>query len=142
MGWGGADYKPDEGPNAHRRSLYTYRKRTAPPPNMTALDTPSREVCVARRQVTDTPLQALVFLNDPVFTECAAALARKVRDQRSDDALDAQLQLLFVSLATRAPRGAELAALRALCSSAPDREHALTLCASTLMTSDAVVMLR
>ncbi len=142
VGWAGADYRPDDGPNAHRRSLYTYRKRTAPPPNMTALDAPSREVCVARRQQTDTPLQALTFLNDPVFTECAAALARRVRERRPDADLDAQLHLLFVSLATRAPRAAELAALRTLCSSTADRERALSLAASTLMASDAMVVLR
>ena len=142
VGWGGADYKPDEGPDAHRRSLYTYRKRTAPPPNMTALDAPSREVCVARRQQTDTPLQALTFLNDPVFTECAAALAARVLAELPDADLDRQLQRVFVGLAARAPREAELVALRTLCAGAVDRTSALTLVASTLMASDAVVVLR
>ncbi|MCA8966567.1 MAG: DUF1553 domain-containing protein, partial [Planctomycetes bacterium] len=130
VGWGGADYKPDDGPNARRRSLYTYRKRTAPPPNMTALDAPSREVCVARRQVTDTPLQALTFLNDPVFTECAAALASRVLAELPDGGLDGQLVRVFVALAARAPRDAELAALRTLCATAADRAQALTLAAS------------
>jgi hypothetical protein len=141
VGWGGADYEPDSGADAHRRSLYTFRKRTAPPPNMTTLDGTSREVCVARRQSTDTPLQTLVMLGDPVFTECAAALARRAL-ALPNVSLDEQLQFAFVSLATRAPRDAELAALRTLHATVPDAVQAMTLVASTLMASDAAMVLR
>ncbi|HEX6812630.1 MAG TPA: DUF1549 domain-containing protein [Planctomycetota bacterium] len=140
-GWGGADYQPDTGPNAHRRSLYTFRKRTAPPPNMVALDGTSREVCVARRQPIDTPLQALVLLGDPVFTECALALAKQALDL-PDKGLDERLQFVFASLAARAPRKRELEALRALHATERDPLRALSLVASTVMASDAAVVLR
>jgi hypothetical protein len=139
--WGGADYKPDTGANAHRRSLYTFRKRTAPPPDMTALDGTSREVCVVRRAETNTPLQALVVLGDPVFTECAEALAKNAVALPAAD-VDARLQFVFTSLCTRTPRAPELAALRALLATEPDPVRALTLVASTVMASDAAMVLR
>ena len=141
VGWGGADYTPDTGPNAHRRSLYTFRKRTAPPPNLMAFDGTSRESCIARRQVTDTPLQALVLLGDPVFTECAQALAQRALALPNAD-LDARLHFVFTSLCTRAPRAPELDALRALHAQEPDAGKALALVASTVMASDAAVVLR
>ena len=59
------EYVADKGEGLHRRSLYTFWRRTSPPPNMLAFDAPSREVCVVRRQTTSTPLQPLVLLNDP-----------------------------------------------------------------------------
>ncbi len=142
VGWGGADYKPDEGPNAHRRSLYTYRKRTAGPPDMAVLDAPSRESCIARRQPTDTPLQALAFWNDPVFTECAQALAARTLAALPTGTVDERLVALFTSLAARKPRDTELRALRVLHDTEADPTRALFLIASTLMASDAVVMLR
>ena len=68
-------YEPDHGEKLYRRSLYTYIKRSVPPPNMVALDATNREVCTMRRQRTSTPLAALVMLNDPTFVEAARALA-------------------------------------------------------------------
>ncbi len=141
VGWGGADYQPDTGPNAHRRSLYTFRKRTAPPPNLSALDAGSREVCVVRRQETNTPLQTLVVLGDPVFTECAAALAKNALALPAAD-LDAQLAFVFVSLCARSPRVPELAALRTLATKDSDALRAITLVASTVMASDAAMVVR
>ena len=66
------EYVPDKGDGLYRRSLYTFWRRTSPPPNMLAFDVPGREVCVVRRQSTSTPLQPLVLLNDPQFVEAAA----------------------------------------------------------------------
>jgi hypothetical protein len=69
-------YKQDTGENLYRRSMYTFWKRAAPPPSMEILNAPSRETCTVRRERTDTPLQALVTLNDPQFVEAARALAQ------------------------------------------------------------------
>ena len=72
------NYKHDEGPGLHRRSLYTIWKRTAAPPNMTLFDVPSREACRVRRSRTNTPLQALALLNDVTYLEAAKALGIRV----------------------------------------------------------------
>ncbi len=71
-------YRQSVGTDLYRRSLYSVLKRTAPMPNMLAFDAVSREVCVARRQTTSTPLQALVLLNDPQFVEAARVLGERM----------------------------------------------------------------
>jgi hypothetical protein len=73
--YNGESWKLSEGEDQYRRAIYTYWKRTAPYPSMTTFDSPSREFCQVRRIRTNTPLQALVTLNDPVFIESAQALA-------------------------------------------------------------------
>ena len=81
----GLTYQRDVGPGSHRRSLYTFWKRTSPPPAMLTFDATTREVCAVKRQTTATPLQALVLLNDPQFVEAARALAqRRYRRRRRD----------------------------------------------------------
>ncbi|MFT6863207.1 MAG: hypothetical protein ACJAVK_001768 [Akkermansiaceae bacterium] len=75
---GGLRYRPDEGEKLYRRSMYTYWKRSSPMPNMMIFDSPSREKCVIQRQRTNTPLQALVTLNDPQFVEAGRALAQRL----------------------------------------------------------------
>jgi len=74
-------------PDRHRRSIYTFWKRTSPYPSSISFDAPSREFCVVRRIRTNTPLQALITLNDPAFLEAAAALARRmIGDRHRGDA--------------------------------------------------------
>ena len=71
-------YAPDLGPDLYRRSMYTFWKRTCPPPGMAAFDAPDRETCVMRRARTNTPMQALVLLNDPTYVEAARRFAERV----------------------------------------------------------------
>ncbi len=98
--------------SAKRRTLYTYRKRTAPPDNMLIFDAGSREVCQPKRLNTNTPLQALVLLNNPGFVEAAKNLATRVSKSSPEPA--AQITLAFRHICTREPRAAELAALTEL----------------------------
>jgi hypothetical protein len=69
------DYREDDGENVYRRSMYTFWKRAAPPASMDIFNAPSRELCTVKRERTNTPLQALVTLNDPQFVEASRALA-------------------------------------------------------------------
>jgi hypothetical protein len=71
-------YVADVGEGLYRRSMYTFWKRTCPPPSMMSFDAPNREVCLARRARTNTPLQSLVLLNDPTYVECARLLAQSM----------------------------------------------------------------
>ena len=75
---GGLRYKRDSGEKLYRRSMYTYWKRSAPMPNMLIFDAPTREKCMIQRPITNTPLQALVTLNDPQFVEAARALSQRL----------------------------------------------------------------
>ncbi|HEX6886149.1 MAG TPA: DUF1553 domain-containing protein, partial [Planctomycetota bacterium] len=161
------DYVSDEGPGRRRRSLYTFWKRTSPPPNVTLFDAARREVCVARRASTNTPQQALVLLNDPQFVAAAGALARTALGRAASDA--ERCRELFRRVTGRGPRSEESAELEALLADAreaftvaPDDAEALrqsanaelapdvnrvewaALCtlASTIFTLDAAVTLR
>ena len=74
----GIDWKTSEGEDRYRRGLYTTWRRSSPYPSLAAFDAPNREVCTLRRDRTNTPLQALVTLNDPVYIEAAQSLARRM----------------------------------------------------------------
>lgn len=87
------DYKPDTGTKLYRRSLYTFWKRSAPPASMDIFNAPSREMCAMRRERTNTPLQALVTLNDPQFVEAARHLA-ELALQRSDLPLEGRIDFV------------------------------------------------
>jgi hypothetical protein len=71
-------YQPSHGEDLYRRSLYTFWKRTSPAPEMAIFDAPDRQKCIARRSSTNTPLQALVLMNDPTYVEASRALAARV----------------------------------------------------------------
>ncbi len=101
-------YRP--GPDMHRRSLYTYWKRTIPPPAMLTFDAPDRSICTVERQTTATPLQSLVLLNDPQYVEAARALASRVRIRESLDDRQ-QIATAFRWLTSRMPEEVELDAL-------------------------------
>ncbi len=74
----------DQGAPVYRRSMYTFWKRTSPPPVMTAFDAPNRETCAVRRSLTNTPLQALALMNEPQFVEASKALAQRMLDHSSE----------------------------------------------------------
>jgi hypothetical protein len=76
-GFTGQSYTEGKGEDLYRRSMYTIWKRTAPPPALTTFDAPDREKCIARRQLTNTPLQALVLMNDPTYVEAGRFLAQR-----------------------------------------------------------------
>jgi hypothetical protein len=101
------EYVPDKGEGLYRRSLYTFWRRTSPPPNMTIFDAPSREVCTARRSTTSTPLQPLVLLNDPQFVEAARAIGERLL-REAGPAPAERLTLAFRLAATRRPTEREL----------------------------------
>ncbi len=100
----------DHGEKLYRRSLYTYWKRTVPPPNMAAFDAPNREVCVVSRPSTNTPLQALVLLNDTQYVEASRAFAERILAQPGDDA--AKMRWAFEEALSRLPGDAESAVLQ------------------------------
>jgi hypothetical protein len=106
----GKHYVQDTGEALYRRSLYTFWRRTAPPPSMRIFDAPSREVCTARRETTTTPLQALVLLNDPQFVEAGRVLAEQLVRGCGGD-VEACVSRGFRLAIGRRPSPAELAVL-------------------------------
>lgn len=106
-GQGLTKYIPDTGENLHRRSLYTFWKRTVPPPAMMTFDAASRDDCTVRRQKTSTPLQALALLNDPQLTEASGALAEKML-QESEATEEERIISMFRMITSRAPDEEEL----------------------------------
>jgi hypothetical protein len=101
------------GPESHRRGLYTFWRRTIPYPSMTTFDAPSREVCSVRRVRTNTPLQAFVTLNDPVYVEAAQALARRIMLEGGSSPRERCRYALRLCLA-RLPRPQQVAELESL----------------------------
>ena len=113
--YSGDRWKTSAGEDRHRRALYTFWRRTSPYPSMVAFDATSREYCAVSRVRTNTPLQALVTLNDPVYVEAAQALARRVLAETGNDHdRDARIRLAFRLALLRPPRDAETARLAAL----------------------------
>ena len=84
----GERYQADSGEAIRRRSVYTFWKRSMPPPQMTILNAPLRDACVARRERTNTPTQALLLLNEPEYLKAARELARLTLEQPAQQRLD------------------------------------------------------
>jgi mono/diheme cytochrome c family protein len=105
-------WKDSDGADRYRRGLYTFWKRTSPYPAFMTFDAPSREVCTVRRPKSNTPLQALTTLNDPVYIESAQALARQTRSAGTD--VQQRAQLMFRTVLTREPTSKELARITKL----------------------------
>ncbi len=99
----------DEGEDLYRRSMYTFWKRQAPPPNMMLFDAPNRETCVVRRARTNTPLQALALMNDPQFVEAARVLAENTLV--GAEGIHARITQAFCKATARPPRDEEIAIL-------------------------------
>jgi hypothetical protein len=105
--------------NQHRRALYTFWRRVSPYPSMMAFDSPSRELCVSRRISTNTPLQALVTLNDPVYTEAAMALANRIQSEGGEN-LEDQLNYAYQLLMLHPPSKEKLTVLKSFYKKAID----------------------
>lgn len=108
--YGGLNWTLSPGEDRYRRTLYTFTKRTAPFALSMTFDGPSGEACVARREVSNTPLQALTLLNDTVFIETAQALGREFAERNGS--VDERLHALFRRALTRPPTDDELALLK------------------------------
>ena len=106
------DYKISETEeDLYRRSLYTFLRRTSPPPSMSVFDAPSREVCTVKREITNTPLQALVLLNDPQFVEASRVLAERIQIEESGS-IKKSIEYGFQLCTSRMPSSEELQILK------------------------------
>jgi mono/diheme cytochrome c family protein len=117
---GSTDWTTSAGSDRHRRALYTEWRRSTPYPSMVTFDAPDRNVCVVNRPRTNTPLQALVTLNDPVYVEAAQALARRIVKE-GGATVEARAAHGFRLCLTRPPQPAELERLVSLCQQARQR---------------------
>ena len=116
VGFGGSNtsvFKQDKGKALYRRSMYTFWKRTSPPPSMATFDAPNRETCTVRRPRTNTPLQSLVLMNDVQFVEAARHFAERLlrRGAVSDQA---RIAYAFQTVTSRVPNETELDSLKTL----------------------------
>jgi hypothetical protein len=105
-------YRTSQGGDARRRGVYTVWRRSAPYPSFVNFDAPNRSACVVKRAQSNTPLQALTLLNDPVFVELAAALADRILTETPGQPTGDQLTHAFRTVLTRRPSAAELSQLR------------------------------
>jgi hypothetical protein len=126
--YNGSQWTTSEGEHRHRRAIYTFWRRSAPYPSLMTLDAVDRATCTVRRVRTNTPLAALVTLNDPAFVECAVALARSVDGLQPESAIDAMWHRALL----RAPLDAERAVLRSLYAAERARYEAAPADAATM----------
>ncbi len=106
----GETYIPDKGELALRRSVYTFWKRAMPPPQMTILDAPDRNSCIARRERTNTPTQALLLLNEPEYFRAAKSLAMRVLEHPADQ----RIAFAWETVTSRLPDAEEIYLVKSL----------------------------
>jgi hypothetical protein len=138
---GGDDYQAGKGADLVRRSLYTFWKRTIPPPALATFDAPTREFCSVRESRTNTPLQALALMNEPTYVEASRALAERVmREGKGKEEWLARAMLLVLG---RRPNGQEFEVLRNAFeryrAGIMDEVGALTLVCGTILNLDEAV---
>ena len=102
LAWGSGKWNPSQGEDRYRRSIYTFKKRTAAFAAFTVFDAPTGESCIAKRNRSNTPLQALTVLNDPMFIELNQKLAKSVIDRKFSSTNEA-IAFIFKSFLTRPP---------------------------------------
>ena len=138
---GGEDYQPGSGAELLRRSLYTFWKRTIPPPALSTFDAPTREFCSVRESRTNTPLQALVLLNEPTLVAASRSLAERVMSEA--DTPDERIARAMLYVVNRRPTAPESNILRAALmryrQSAADEVAAYVLVCSTILNLDEAV---
>jgi hypothetical protein len=110
-GFSSQTYVQSHGADLYRRGLYTYWKRSLPHPTLAVFDAPNREVCTDRRPRTNTPLQALTLLNDPIYVECARVLAQRTIKEGGKTP-EERIVFAFRLCTGRTPRAEEVAVLR------------------------------
>jgi len=102
-----ANFTQDQGDALYRRSMYTFWKRTSPPPSMSIFDAPSREACTVRRERTNTPMQALALMNDIQYVEAARLYARRIMTEAGESDRD-KIIWAFRSATSRMPKDNEI----------------------------------
>jgi hypothetical protein len=112
-GFSAQSYVQSHGKDLYRRGMYTFWKRTVPPASLATFDAPDREKCTARRAQTNTPLQALVMMNDPTYVEAARALAQRTITEAGKDE-KRRVEYAFRLATARKPSGKEVGVLRQL----------------------------
>jgi hypothetical protein len=108
--WTAQTYVQSTGKDLYRRTMYTFWKRTSPPPTLATFDAPDRETCTVRRPRTNTPLQALVLMNDPTYVEASRKLAERMMTEAAS--ADERITLAFRVATARRPTPSEVAVLR------------------------------
>ena len=109
--WSAQKYSPSHGSDLYRRSMYTFWKRSSPPPQLSTFDAPDRETCAVRRARTNTPLQALILMNDPTYVEASRKLAERMLKEAPADP-GAKIAFAFRLATARLPQQAETAVLQ------------------------------
>jgi hypothetical protein len=108
--WTAQTYTQSHGPDLYRRTMYTFWKRTCPPPTLATFDAPDRETCTVRRARTNTPLQALILLNDPTYVEASRKLAERMLTE-GGGTTDERITFAFRLATARKPTSKELTVL-------------------------------